>query len=275
MNSLSRLVKMKSLLFLVVAIATSNLFAIPAKKLNSKTAKKVVIEKPVPKNILNHPLYKEYLKKHTSKKSLEELKKKTMDLKQESVPLLTYVMKSKNFSDKNRWVATFLLGRIMGVKSARYLSKFATHPNWMLRLASLKTLLALKQTQYKGLYTRMLKDKAMIVRLQALETIRQLDLKELAPYVWAMLYNKDNYSGSNGSRKRGEIIRTVIKTTGELGFDKAKKPMMTMIQKKRYKDIHDELDYALTKVTGKKSPEGNISLKKHFWKAESTKEITI
>lgn len=266
---------MKSLLFLVVAIATSNLFAIPAKKLNSKTAKKVVIEKPVPKNILNHPLYKEYLKKHNSKKSVENLKKKTMEQKQKAVPLLTYVMKSKKFTDKNRWVATFLLGRIMGVKSAPFLSKFASHPNWMLRLASLKALLALKQTKYKGLYTRMLKDKALIVRLQALETIRQLNLKDLAPYVWAMLYNKENYSGKNGSRKRGEIIRTVIKTTGELGFNKAKKPMMTMIQKKRYRDIHSELDYALTKVTGKKSPDGNISLKKHFWKAESTKDLTI
>jgi hypothetical protein len=266
---------MKSLLFLVVAIATSNLFAIPAKKLESITAKKVVIEKPVPKNILNHTLYKDYLKKHTSKKSVENLKKKTLELKQKSVPLLTYVMKSKTFSDKNRWVATFLLGRIMGVKAAPYLSKFANHPNWMMRLAALKALLALKQTQYKGLYSRMLKDKALIVRLQALENIRKLNLKELAPYVWAMLYNKENYSGKTGSRKRGEIIRNIIKTTGELEFGKAKKPMMTMIQKKRYRDIHDELDYALSKVTGKKSPEGNISVKKHFWRRESTKELTI
>ncbi len=267
---------MKSLLILFVAIVASNSFAATVKKLPlKKETKKVVLDKPIPKAILNHPLYKDYTKKYKSKKAVQNLKAKTIKLKQKAVPLLTYVMKSKNFPDKNRWVATFLLGRIMGVKSAAYLSKFAFHPNWMMRLASLKSLLALKQTKYKGVYTRLLKDKAMIVRLQALENIRQLKLKELAPYVWAMLYNKDNYSGSDGSRKRGEIIRTIIKTTGELGFNKAKKPMLSMIQKKRYQDIHDELDYALTKVTGKKSPDGNLILKKHFWKAQATKDLTI
>ena len=163
----------------------------------------------------------------------------------------------------------------MGKKSALYLSKFTKHPNWMLRLASLKSLMSLDQKQFKGIYTRMLKDKAMIIRLQALETVKQFDLKEIAPFVWAMLYDKRNYSETKGSRKRGQIIREVIKTVGDLKFQKASKPMLKMLENKKYQDIHEEIDYALSKILDKKSPKGDIVLKKNFWRAESAKEVIL
>jgi hypothetical protein len=236
--------------------------------------KKEVKEK-VPMEIQKHKLFPSFLKSYKSKAELDGLRNKTIALQGEAVPLLTYVMKSKAFPEKNRWIATFALGEIMGKKAAPFLSKFTQHPNWLLRLASLKSLMSLDQKQYKGIYTRLLSDKAMIVRLQALETIKQFDLKELAPYVWAMLYDDKNYSGSKGGRKRGEIIRSIIKTIGDLKFDKATKPMLAMIQKKKYRDIHEELDYALSKVTGKASPEGNLSIKKHYWKTESLKLVSL
>ena len=119
------------------------------------------------------------------------------------------------------------------------------------------------------IYSRLLKDKAMIVRVQALENIRAMKLTGLAPYVWAMLYDKENYSMSEGVRKRGSIIKTVIKTMGDLGFEKAKKPMLTMIQKKKYSDIHEELDYSLSKLSKAPSPKGDINIKRHFWKKKA------
>jgi hypothetical protein len=233
------------------------------------------IKKTIPEAIQKHSLFPAFLRKYKGKEGLASLRARALKQSNKAVPLLTYVMKSKAFPDKNRWVATFALGQIMGVKSAPYLSKFTAHPNWMMRLASLKTLMSLDQRQYKGVYTRLLSDKAMIVRLQALETIKQFELKSLAPFVWAMLYDKNNYSGSKGGRKRGEIIRSIIKTVGDLKFDKALKPMLSMMQKKKYKDIYPELDYALTKITEKSSPEGSITLKKHFWKKESLKTMTL
>jgi hypothetical protein len=229
----------------------------------------------VPSEVKNNPLYSRYLKEIKSKQAIETLKKETLEQKQKAVPLLTYVMKTKDFPDNNRWIATFLLGQIMGVKSAPFISKFAFHPNWMLRLASLKTLLALKQNQYKGIYTRLLKDDAMIVRLQALENIRLLKLDDLAPYVWAMLYDKRNYSNSEGQHKRGNIIKIAIKTMGDLGFKESQKPMLAMIQNKKYKDIYEELDYSLSKVSNKPSPSGSIEIKKHYWTKLATAEKTI
>lgn len=271
---------MKSLLVFIIVLNTT--YALASQKKLTDTKKPVngvksetVLTKPVPKEIKDHPLYSDYSKEYKSKKMIKDLKQKTLSMKQKAIPLLTYVMKTKTFPDKNRWLATFMVGRIMGTKSAPFLSKFTSHPNWMLRLASLKSLLALNQKQYKGIYTKLLKDDAMIVRLQALENIRSLKLDSLAPYVWAMLYDKRNYSGDNGSLRRGEIVKTIITTMGDLKFEKAKQPMLTMIQKKKYRDIHEELDYALSKVTGVSSPEGNLSLKKHYWKTVSLKSKTI
>ena len=220
-------------------------------------------------------LIKRYQGSLKSKSARNQLMKDTLQMTQNAVPVLTRVMKSSSFPENNRWLATFMLGRIMGKKSAPFISKFAAHPHWMLRLASLKVLLALGQKQYKDLYVRALKDKALIVRHQALENINRFELKNLAPYVWGMLYDKSNYKGAQGDRKRTNIIKEIILTMGNLGFDKAKKPMFKMIQNRKYQDIFSELDQSLSKLTKKQSPEGNISAKQYYWSREALKETTI
>ncbi len=216
-----------------------------------------------------------FLKKPKSKKHLSLLKKESLKLKQKAVPTLIKVMKSSNYPDENRWVATYMLGRIMGKKSAPYISKFSSHPNWMLRLASLKVLLHLDQKQYKGIYARLLEDKSLIVRHQALQNIKRMEIKSLAPYVWKMLYNKNNYLGLKGNRKRANIIKDAIRTVGDLDFKRAKKPMLEMFRKKKYKDVYKELDYSLSKIMNKTSPTGSISVKRVYWNREALKEITI
>ena len=242
-------------------------------KPTGKTSEK--IEKPI-EVAFNAalPLLEQY-KQHYSKQGMESLKAATLKMKFDAVPILTQVMKDEKFPDKNRWIATSLLGRIMGKKSADYISKFTEHPNWMMRLASLKTLLSLNQTQYKGIYAKALKDPSLIVRYQALENISIMKLDELAPHVWAMLYDKSNYVGNSGSRKRSHIIKEVIRTVGVLKFDKAKKPMLTMIQNEKYKDIFTELDEALTSVSPKASPKGSMSQKRHYWSRVALSEAEL
>lgn len=220
-------------------------------------------------------LLKFYQKDIKGKKARKVLSGKTLALTQKAVPVLTKVMKSSEFPENNRWLATFMLGRIMGKKSAEYISKYTRHPHWMLRLASLKVLLALDQKQYLGIYGNLLKDKALIVRHQALENINKMKLKKLAPNVWAMLYDKSNYKGSKGKLKRTNIIKDIILTIGNLDFKKAKSPMLTMIQDKKYKDIFEELDSSLSKIEGKPSPKGNITSKVFYWSRQALKEKTI
>lgn len=203
------------------------------------------------------------------------LKSKTLAEKSKAVPTLVKVMKSSAYPEENRWLATFMLGKIMGKKSSKFISKFSSHKEWLMRLASLKALLALEEKQYKGIYARALKDKALVVKTQALENIRSMNLQTLAPYVWAMLYDKENYKGNEGTMKRSHLIRDVIKTVGDLKFAKAKEPLFKMIQSKKYQDIFPELDYALEKITSLKSPTDGINSKKHFWSRQALSSIKI
>jgi|LUMW01.1.fsa_nt_gb hypothetical protein len=235
----------------------------------------VVAQKGAKKIIPDTPLEALYLKKPKNKTHLSLLKKESLKLKQKAVPTLIKVMKNSAYPNENRWVATYMLGRIMGKKSAPFISKFTKHPNWMLRLASLKVLLHLDQRQYKGIYARLLEDSSMIVRHQALQNIKILKLEELAPYVWKMLYNKENYSGAKGNRKRSNIIKDAIKVVGDLNFKQAKKPMLQMFKDKKYKDVYEELDYALSRISDKPSPKGSMTMKKHYWSRKALDEVTI
>jgi HEAT repeat protein len=157
-----------------------------------------------------------------------------------------------------------LLAQIMGEKSAPFIAKFATHPHWMMRVASLKALLGLKQDQYTDIYSMALKDSSLIVRVQALDNIGQMKISKLAPEVWSMLYDQSNYSGAKGSLKRTSIVRAIIRTLGDVKYQDAKGALAKLIQKPKYQDLIEDLDYSLEKITGKTSP-NSVDERRKFW----------
>ena len=214
-------------------------------------------------------LLQRYSQSYNDKIQMASLKSETLRHGGQSVEALIEVMKNAKYPDKNRWMATFLLGQIMGDKSAPFLAKFLKHPHWVMRMASLKTMLALKQKTYAPQYATLLKDDSFIVRSQALENIRTLKAENVAPQVWAMLYDKKNYyqptlNGKALKAKRSNIIKNVITTIGDLKFEKAKAPLIKMIQKDKYNDIFPEIDSSLMKITGLTSPKDNAK-KRIFW----------
>lgn len=218
---------------------------------------------------VKNSLLQKYSLSTNDKNQMAQLKTETLKHGGQSVEALIEVMKNGKYPDKNRWMATFLLGQIMGEKSAPFLSKFLQHPHWVMRMASLKTMLALKQKNYSKQYATLLKDDSFIVRSQALDNIRMLNLQESAPQVWAMLYDKKNYyqptmNGKALRAKRSNIIKSVILTVGDLRFEKARLPLIKMIQKDRYNDIFPEIDRSLMKITGLTSPK-DTQAKRIFW----------
>jgi hypothetical protein len=226
------------------------------------------------KDAIKDELLQKYLTTYSDQKQLSKLKEETLKHGGQSVSALIEVMKNGKYPDKNRWMATFLLGQIMGDKSAPFISKFFKHPSWVMRMASLKTMLALKQKKYGPQYAMMLNDDSLIVRTQALENIRQLKIANSGPQVWTMLYDKKNYyqptlNGKTMKNRRTNLIKNVIATVGELKFDQARDPLFKMIQKDRYVDIFPEMDLALTNITGKTSPAGNMKIKRIFWQKAS------
>lgn len=192
------------------------------------------------------------------------LKRNAFKHKQKAVPVLIKVMKESKFPEQNRWHATMLLAQIMGPKSAPFIAKFADHPHWMMRVASLKALLGLRQSDYAAVYSKALKDPSLIVRFQALDNISQMKITKVAPDVWNMMYDQTNYTGEKGSRKRTSIVKAIIRTLGDLRYTDAKKPLAKLIQKPKYQDLIEDLDYSLEKITGETSP-NSVKGRRQFW----------
>jgi len=193
------------------------------------------------------------------------LKRHTLKHQAKAVPVLIKVMKGDKYPEQNRWQATMLLGQVMGKNAAPFIAKFIDHPHWMMRVASLKALLGLKQAEYHQVYTKALKDPSLIVRVQALDNISKLQIKSLGPQVWNMMYDQSNYSGDAGNRKRTSIVGSIIRTLGEIKYDKASKPLAKLIQKPKYQDLMKDLDYSLEKITGEKSPDSSVQETRKFW----------
>ncbi len=192
------------------------------------------------------------------------LKRNAFKHKQKAVPVLIKVMKESKYPEQNRWHATMFLAQIMGKKSAPFIAKFAEHPHWMMRVASLKALLGLKQSEYHAVYAKALKDASLIVRVQALDNISQMKISKLAPNVWGMMYDQTNYTGEKGARKRTSIVKSIIRTIGDVKYENAKRPLAKLIQKPKYQDLMDEIDYSLEKITGEVSP-NSVDQRRKFW----------
>lgn len=227
------------------------------------------------KDLTLNKLEKIFRSKNLGKRKILKLKRFIQKNKKRSVPVLIRVMKSSEYPERNRWMATFWLGKSMGKQASPFLSKFVKHPNWLLRVASLKVLLALREKKYGSLYGKLLKDPSLIVRTQALENIRQLKLHSEASKVWRMLYDRRNYYVSKKKTKRGNIIKDIIRVVGDLNFQKAKKPLLKMILKERYTDIFSDIEYSLRRITGKVPPKGNRTVKKIYWQRLAISETTI
>lgn len=204
------------------------------------------------------------------------LKRNSLRHGSKAVPVLIKVMKESKYPEQNRWQATMLLGRIMGKKSAPFIAKFSDHPHWMMRVASLKALLALRQDTYHHVYSKALRDPSLIVRVQALDNISRMQIKPLAPHVWNMLYDQTNYSGDAGNLKRTSIVKSVIRTLGDVKYTNAQKPLAKLIQNPKYQDLIEDLDYSLEKITGEVSPNA-VDQRRKFWSklamAETKKKI--
>lgn len=253
---------MKKLLVIATLIFSFNNFA----SINQKAHQAVLTQK-----------LERQFKYNLKTAEMEKLKTQVLKLKGKSVAALINVMKNEKYPDKNRWMATFLLGRIMGKKSAPFISKFTLHPNWVLRMAALKSLLALGQNDYKDIYKKSLKDSSLIVRYQAMENVKKLKLTELAPNIWAMLYDKRNYHINDKlkSTKRAHIVKEIIATVGDLKFEKAKKPLLGMMQKPKYSDIHSEISSTLEKITGRRAPRNSVKEKQRFWAKYAQATVVI
>lgn len=257
---------MKFISFLsLMAISGLSLAAVPAEKiqlLKDPTGKSVGFKQ---EDVVSLERFEHMFMMDARTPGLQAmLKRNAFKHKEKAVPTLIKVMKESKFPEQNRWHATMLLAQVMGKKSAPFIAKFTDHPHWMMRVAALKALLGLKQSDYTAVYSKALKDPSLIVRVQALDNISQMKITSLAPQVWNMMYDQTNYTGEKGSRKRTSIVKSIIRTLGDVKYSEAKKPLAKLIQKPKYQDLIEDIDYSLEKITGEKSP-NSVEQRRQFW----------
>lgn len=183
-----------------------------------------------------------------SKKNVAELKRLIKSNPKRNVPVLFSVMKNNKMPEQSRWLATILIGKTLGKRSIDYLAKYTVHPQVILRLASLKSLLSLEAGMKADIFEKALFDKSLLVRKQALEAIRKLKIQTAESSLLNMLMDKKNYYIKNKKLKRSPIIKDVIQTIGELRLKRSKKILLTLRNKESYQDLYPVLDYAISRM---------------------------
>ena len=189
-----------------------------------------------------------FSKERILKKDLLSIKSILKENPKENVPILFSVMKDQKMSEQSRWLATVLVGKTLGKKSIDYLAKYTMHPEVILRLASLKSLLSLEARNQSTVFKNALFDKSLLVRKQALEAVKKLNLKDAEPQLLKMLVDKKNYFTKNKKLKRSPIIKEIINTIGALKLKKTKKLLITLRKKAGYEDLYPSLDMAISRL---------------------------
>lgn len=85
----------------------------------------------------------------------------------EATKILLNTLKHNRFPIEQRWSALIWLGQLMGKDALPVVEKFLLHPDWMMRLASLKVMAALGVHQNSIAFKQALKDPSLIVRQEA------------------------------------------------------------------------------------------------------------
>lgn len=154
-----------------------------------------------------------------------------------SLPILLNLMKSEDATLQSKWKGLFWIGQLAGLEAEDYISKFAYHKDWNLRVAALKVLLALKSKKNISIYKDLIKDPSMIVRYQCLENLKLLKIKSLKEEVWSMMFDEQNYVKVDGKLKRGIIFQDILKTLAVIDQERTQKFIKKILSSNEYKDL--------------------------------------
>ena len=186
--------------------------------------------------------------KDLSRQNIEHIKKVLNTDPKKHIKSLFKIIKDKSYPEQSRWLSTILVGKTLGKKSINYLSSYAGHEDVILRLASLKALLSLEAKERSDIFEKALFDKSLLVRKQALQAVRLLNLKNVSKSLIKMLVDEKNYYLEGRKRKRSPILKDVITTIGDLKYKKSYTILKRLRSKRSYEDLYPSLDYAIGKL---------------------------
>jgi hypothetical protein len=162
----------------------------------------------------------------------------------------------------SRWRSTTAVGRLGGPLSLPELERATKADVWELRSAALIAVARFDRRSASKWSRALLKDKALLVRLTAVETIETIQDRGAVPELWAELQSKQNFKRSQSLFIRRRIVEALAKLEGRGSEDR----FVALLEDSDPK-LHQPAIAALERLTGHSlgKPTDPLSRRRALW----------
>jgi len=158
---------------------------------------------------------------------------------------------------ESRWRAVTAVGALGGNLALPELERASRAKSWELRSAALVTVVGIDKKLGGEWARRLLKDPALMVRLQAVQTLQEIGDRDSIPLLWQELSEKRNFHRGESLFIRPRIVEALAKLEGRGSAGK----FIALLEDGDAK-LHLPAMRGLARVTGAKIGEEEISLNK-------------
>ncbi len=162
----------------------------------------------------------------------------------------------------SRWRSTMAVGRLGGDLSIPELERASKADVWELRSASLMAVSRFNRNTASKWGRSLLKDKALLVRLTAVETLESIQDRGAVPQLWAQLESAQNFKRSQSLF----IRRRVVEALGKLESQGSESRFVALLED-RDPNIYAPAIAALERLTGQNlgKPSDPIARRRALW----------
>ena len=162
----------------------------------------------------------------------------------------------------SRWRSTTAVGRLGGPLSLPELERAAKADVWELRSAALIAVSRFDRQSASKWSRALLKDKALLVRLTAVETLESIQDRGAIPQLWAELQSKQNFKRSQSLFIRRRIVEALAKLEGSGSEDR----FVALLEDSDPK-LHVPAITALERLTGRSlgKPTDPLARRRALW----------
>lgn len=161
-----------------------------------------------------------------------------------------------------RWRATMAVGRLGGRLSLPELERASKADVWELRSASLIAVSRIDRRTASAWARRLIKDKALLVRLTAVETLEEIQDRAAVSDLWAQLDNRQNFK-----RNRSLFIRRrIVDALAKLESPESSARFASLLDEDDPQILHSAIT-ALEKLTGQTmgKPNDPLARRRALW----------
>lgn len=111
----------------------------------------------------------------------------------QAVPSLVSIAENASSQDTDRYIAVMGIARLGGPPSALWIAPFLHDSSWMIRNGAIRALTALENSTYSQNILSLTRDPALVVRLEAVQSIERLNPKGSVEALLRTLSDPQNF----------------------------------------------------------------------------------